>query len=839
MSRSVVSTRCAITCACGLGMITACGNSNKTWEAYRLAKSGSPNSSAGGSGNTAAGGSGNAANTSGSGSVLPQFDCKAVASQQFDAAHMQSYSEPADVTKAVQMTMAGMGTAEKASQMIGVPVGNKDYQDIERSPDVDVPGVGTIRGYNYRDAGRGVNLDAGQKNRQNDGNNFATVFPAASVRAASWDLDLEKRVGEASGDETAASLNNMLLAPCMNIIRHPYWGRTQETYSEDMYHIGRMATAYTVGLQEYVTGCAKHFAANNIESKRSTQNARMNEQTLREIYGRHFEMVVQDGGVGCVMASYNLINDTKSTQNKHLLRDILKGPVEQGGMGFQGLVLSDWWAMPGDQEVPDASTAASLAKDAVVAGLDIEVPWTLHYSIPNLQAADQSLVEDSARRVLAQKFRFKSATGSAWSVKPPASTLTAGSITTNPDHEALAEEAEVKSAVLLANGAAGTPVLPLTAAATKIAVVGPEEDFSLISSSVPKSCSGPVRGPCTFHFATDPALGDRGSARVNGDPARAIGPFAGIQTAAGSSRTVTSGNSATAAANADTVVVVVGYTPGDEGEEYAIGSGGDRSTLDLPGTQNAFVSSVLDLMKPTVIIIESGSIVNLPWLAHANKNQATVWAGYGGLRGGAALGKLIFGAANFAGKMPLAWPTQAELDLMKFKDTETTTTMGYFFGYREYDRRKAAGQTVNLVFPFGHGLSYSSFEYSNLTLPCDSVSKDAIFNVSVDIKNTSTTDGDEIAMLFVKPPPKPANIIGDRPVKELKSFARVSVKAGTTVTAQLPLRMRDLRRWAPDSATSTTGKWVVDTGSYTILVGKDADDAETMTNAGTLMVQGD
>jgi len=165
--------------------------------------------------------------------------------------------------------------------------------------------------------------------------------------------------------------------------------------------------------------------------------------------------------------------------------------------------------------------------------------------------------------------------------------------------------------------------------------------------------------------------------------------------------------------------------------------------------------------------------------------------------------------------------------------------MGYFFGYREYDRRKAAGQTVNLVFPFGHGLSYSSFEYSNLTLPCDSVSKDAIFNVSVDIKNTSTTDGDEIAMLFVKPPPKPANIIGDRPVKELKSFARVSVKAGTTVTAQLPLRMRDLRRWAPDSATSTTGKWVVDTGSYTILVGKDADDAETMTNAGTLMVQGD
>ena len=162
------------------------------------------------------------------------------------------------------------------------------------------------------------------------------MFPAASIRAASWDMALEKRVGEASGDETAASLNNMLLAPCMNIIRHPYWGRTQETYGEDTYHTGRMATAYTVGLQEYVTGCAKHFAANNVEKNRSSQNAIMNEQTLREIYARHFEMVVQDGGVGCIMASYNKINGNKNTQNKHLLRDILKAPVEQGGMGYQG-----------------------------------------------------------------------------------------------------------------------------------------------------------------------------------------------------------------------------------------------------------------------------------------------------------------------------------------------------------------------------------------------------------------------------------------------------------------------------------------------------------------------
>src|SRR5262249_45063043 len=153
----------------------------------------------------------------------------------------------------VNSTLAAMGPAEMASQMIGVPVGGMDYYDIERSPDIEVPGKGKIRGYNYRDAGHGVNLDAGQKNnRPPDGSDFSTVFPTTSIRSASWDMDLEKRVGEAIGDETAGSLNNMLLAPCMNIIRHPYWGRTQETYGEDSYHTGRMATAFTVGLQQHV-----------------------------------------------------------------------------------------------------------------------------------------------------------------------------------------------------------------------------------------------------------------------------------------------------------------------------------------------------------------------------------------------------------------------------------------------------------------------------------------------------------------------------------------------------------------------------------------------------------
>jgi beta-glucosidase len=792
------------------------------------------------------GGSGNAPTSSLDHPDAPAFDCSEVATQQFDEAAMRPYRVSPEVQQAVNDTLAQMGPAEKASQMTSVPVANKNYRDIQRSPDVDVPGVGVIRGYRYRDAGRGVNLDAGQDNRLDNQDNFATVFPTASLRAASWDLDLEKRVGAAIGDETAASKNNALMAPCMNVARHPSWGRVQETYGEDPYHIGRMATAMAVGIQEYVVGCAKHFVANNIERDRSKQNAIMDEQTLREVYGRHFEMVVQDGGIGCVMAAYNLVNGVKSTQNEHLLRDILKAPIEQGGMGFQGFVISDWWAMPGDQEIPDAATAQAVTNEAVLAGTDVEVPWQIHYSRVTLANADQSLVEEAARRVLTQKFRFGTALDSdGWGKKAPSSELDGDSIRANSSHEDLAEEVVIKSAVLLQNGLDdGSSVLPLRAA-DSIAVVGVDQYFAQVSSSTPKSCTvdpdhEPTNGEpirvreCNFDFAQDPALGDRGSSRVNADPKRSVGPFAGIQEIAGSDRTVTSGNSAEDAADADAVVVVVGYTPGDEGEEYYIAHGGDRSSLDLPPGHNELVQSVLDLDKPTVIIIESGSIVNLPWLTHANKKQATIWAGYPGQRGGLALGKLIFGQENFSGKMPMAWATEGELQA--FKDSELTTNMGYFFGYREFDRRKyVEGKDVELVFPFGHGLSYSSFEYSNLSVPCGKVSKEAVFNVTVDITNTSGSDGEEVAMLFVKPPSKPSGVKGERPWKELKSFARVLVHGGKTVTAELPLRMRDLRRWEGGE----DGHWVVDSGEYTILVGKNAEDAENASTVGTITVDGD
>jgi len=855
MSRLAPFTSLSTVLVAGLFLSGACGHTKDTLEAYKKASEDAPTT---GDGDTGANPNvfpdsayANVPSCEPPSRGLPQFDCMQADSLQFDKANMKGYCVPDEVKTSVDTVLSAMSSNHKAIQMLGIPEGKRDYRDIERSPDVTVPGVGDIRGYRYRDAGRGVNMDAGQDNRPNDKKNYATAFPAPSLRAASWDLDLERRIGSAIGDETAASLNNMNLGPCMNIVRHPFWGRTQETYGEDSYSIGRMSTAYSVGVQEYVVGCAKHFAANNIEYHRSQQNAVMSEQTLREIYGRHFEMIIQDGSMGCIMAAYNLINGVKATQSEHLLRDILKGPVSEGGMGFEGLVITDWWAMPGDQVTPDAPTAQSDTIQAVIAGTDIEVPWQMHYSEATLANADQTLVEDAARRILTQKFLFNSAKSSQpWSKKKPTTVLPrgAGSLTPNTAHEALAEEAVARSAVLLVNGLDQTPVLPLQDPTT-IAVIGMKQPFKQISSSVPPTCGYSedigqgmtASRECTFNHGTDPALGDRGSSRVNGDPARSVGPFAGIkEIGEGLGATVTNGESAADAAAADTVVVVVGYTPGDEGEEYYIQGGGDRTSLNLPSGSNELVQSVLDLGKPTVIIIQAGSIVNLPWLEHSNKNQATFWAGYPGMRGGLAYGKLIFGQANFAGKMPMSWPKEELLtSLINFRpDGEKgDTTMDYFFGYRLYDKLKYVDeQEVDLVFPFGHGLSYSTFTYDNLVVPCETAGKEGIFEVAVDVNNTSTVDGDEVVFLFVKPPAKPDGITGERPWKELKSFARVSVPAMGKATAKLPLRVHDLRRWEGGE----DGHWVIDSGAYTIAVGKDADAVEAEgALTGTVMVAGD
>jgi beta-glucosidase len=702
------------------------------------------------------------------------------------------YTPDPEVQSQVQLTLGSMSLSEKADQMRGTnPGGGSNYSDIFRTPDNTNKG---IKGFLFRDGPNGVNL-AAQLPQGQDG--YSTSFPVPMARGATFDMDLEYQIGQAMGDETVASGNTMLLAPAVNILRHPAWGRAQEIYGEDSFHLGRLGTAFVAGVQQYVPACVKHYAANNIENGRSSANSQMDEQTLREIYGSHFDHIVREGGVACVMAAYNMVNGVKATQNKHLLTEML---IED--MGFKGFTLSDWWAMPPGTAGASTDSLQANAAEAINAGLHMELPWAYNYQ--HIEAitgpgrpVDEATITESARRILEQKFRFKvGKTSEGIGLKAATTTKSnRGSIEGNQAHIALAHRAALEAITLLKN-AEGT--LPIDRGTVHtIAVIGAEVPYHVVNTD---HADGVIR------FSTDLRLGDLGSGRVFPDPAKSSGPFAGIQAIAGSGINVVSGSSASLADNADFVVVVAGLTPQDEGEEYT--GAGDRPNFSLDGkgngsTQDDLIAAVANKNKPMVVVLEGGSVIDMPWL---NQVPAVVMAWYAGMDGGRALGKLLFGEANFSGKTPITWPKRWE-DEPTF-NAGTTTTMDYFLGYRWFDKHD-----IEPLFAFGHGLSYTTFEYKHLQVPCSDVTKNGVVYVKVDITNTGTVAGDEVAFLFVSFPSTQAR----RSVKELKGFHRVSLEPGQTKRITIPLRISDLRYW--DSENS---RWQVESGPVQIMVGPSA-----------------
>jgi len=665
-----------------------------------------------------------------------------------------------------------------------------------------------------------VNLAANGDNKSD----FSTAFPVAMARGAAFDDDLEYHIGQAVGDETLASGNTMLLAPTVNILRHPAWGRAQETYGEDPFLLGRLGSAFTVGVQQYVAACVKHYAANNIENGRETANATMDEQTLHEMYARHFEMIVEEGGVSAVMAAYNQVNGLHSTQSAHLLTDLLRGEF-----GFKGLVLSDWWAMPNGNSfpLPGSSVLEPTAVQAVKAGLALELPWRYNYSTLPTTVSDSSLTSaqlaTQTALILEQKMRFHvDQLNGTLGLQTPHTTYDTGtaSIQHNDDtdprigmsHLALAQKAAEESMVLLKNDNSTLPIKRSTV--HNIAVIGSQSTYR-VQSTADHACA--ANTTCTIDFPTAVRTGDLGSSRVFADPAKSVGPFDGINAAAGNGITVTHGNSASDAANADFVVVVAGLTPQDEGEEYT--GAGDRAnaqhqpnfSLDPKvggGTQDGLISAVAALGKPMVVVLEGGSIINMPWLGSV---PAVVMAWYPGQVGGTALGRLLFGDVNFSGKLPISWAA-AESDLPTFANTNGTTAMDYYLGYRYYDN---AGKTP--LRSFGYGLSYTTFTYSNLQVPCSTVAKDGTVNVQVDVANNSAVAGDEVVFLFVSYPGTSAR----RPAKELKGYKRVSLAgkgtSGDAVRVTIPLRVKDLKYW-----NTASSAWQVESGTVKVIVAPSA-----------------
>ena len=465
------------------------------------------------------------------------------------------------------------------------------------------------------------------------------------------------RVRHRRGDRrrNEAAKETLLLAPCMNLLRHPLWGRAQETYGEDSFHIGRLASAMTVGVQQHIAANAKHFMAYDIEKNRALNNSHLpDEQTLREIYGRHFRMVVQDGGVASVMASYNLVNGTKSTQNHHTLTDVMRNDF-----GFKGFILSDWWAMPNVLHVVDTATLKSdrggsregRTRRRAAVGAQLRQLESIVTRGGGLTKAD---IDASAARILEQKFRFNadSSHGNVGLGTPKTayvnSQIAVRRATSQPGAEGrrrkhgAAQERQQHVAhqpVRHEGGGPGRTTYPT------------QTTNNGVSSREPRSTSPLTSSQATWDRAvsSDPT----GAWSLPGHPGRgARRRHRGDQIQRRRCRQ-----------DADFVVVIAGLTPGTRArttpwQAIEPASPWTRNSTDVRSTRTFRTTSSppwSPLGKPMVVVLEGGSVIDMPWLASV---PAVVMAWYPGMVGGEALGQLLWGQANFGGKLPFTWGKQ-------------------------------------------------------------------------------------------------------------------------------------------------------------------------------------
>ncbi|MDY6796204.1 MAG: glycoside hydrolase family 3 C-terminal domain-containing protein [Actinomycetota bacterium] len=604
--------------------------------------------------------------------------------------------------------------------------------------------------------------------------NHSTCFPVAMARGATWDIDLEERVGEAMGVEARAQGANSFGGVCINLPRHPGWGRAQETFGDDPFHLGAMGAAAVKGLQGHVMACVKHFACNSIEEARFFVDVRVDERTLREIYLPHFRKCVQ-AGAAAVMSAYNRVNGEYCAHNRHLLRDILKGD-----WGFQGLVMSDFFL--GTRDTVKAADG----------GLDIEMPNRWHFGRKLKRAVrggrvPEEVVDEAVTRVLRQKARFAGVGDPSRYTRD---------IVACEDHAELALEAARKSMVLLKNEGG---VLPLDRdEIAGIAVIGKLADRA--------------------------NLGDSGSSQVR--PPYTVTPLQGIMNRRGSVEvTYQDGGdlslAESAARRADAVVVVVGLTGRDEGEALPyVKIGGDRYDLRLRESDEMLIGAMSRANDRCIVVLEGGSAITMEgW---RDSVPAILMAWYPGMEGGNALADVLFGEVNPGGKLPMIFPRS--VDQLPFFDKKARSIdYGFHHGYRLFDARG-----LDPAFPFGFGLSYTEYRYSGLRLSDGHMGKDGAITAKVEVANVGGMAGDEIVQLY-------AGCDGpavERPEKELKGFARVHLEPGESKTVSLVVEAEDLAYYDVDS-----GAWTVEENDYRIYVGPSSR-REDLVLSGVFRVSG-
>lgn len=686
-------------------------------------------------------------------------------SGEWGALATETMRTPEEIERAAADLLAQMTLEEKIQQMSGDTPLVSGLVEMLRAyntrplPAGENPRLG-IPGIRFSDGPRGVVMYR------------STCFPVSMGRGASFDPELEERIGDAIGVEARAQGANFFGGVCINLLRHPAWGRAQETYGEDPYHLGEMGAALVRGVQRHIMACAKHFAGNSIENTRFKVDVRVDDRTLHEVYLPHFKRCV-DEGVAAIMSAYNKVNGEYCGHHRRLLREILKQ-----AWGFTGFVMSDFFF-----GIRDAGAAA-------LGGLDIEMPFRHHYRrrLKKLVAKGQvplAVIDEAVLRILRQKLRF-AGVGEAGRYDRTAVGCA--------EHVALARLAAVKSMVLLQNQpVAGKPVLPIDPAAVRrVALLG--------------------------RLADADNTGDEGSSRVR--PPYVITPLHGLRAALGKEATLqhVSGleipAAVAAARDADVAIIIAGNTPKEEGEHMRSGKGGDRASLTLTPAEEALIQAVAAVNPRTIVALIGGSA----FITEAWREQvpAILMAWYPGMEGGHALAEVLLGKANPGGKLPCSFP-KSEDQLPYFDAKTDRIAYGYYHGYRRMDK-----DHHQPAFPFGYGLSYTTFRIADLEIAPAEAGTDEPVRIRVRVTNTGSRPGDEVVQLYVGAP----GVQVERFVKELKGFQRITLQPGETRQVTFNLLPHQMRYYNPDTRT-----WELELGEYRVFVGNSSRAADLLTGS--------
>jgi beta-glucosidase len=685
-------------------------------------------------------------------------------------------AHPPDVEQRVKDLVARMTPQEKAAMLSG-----SGWMESQPNPRLGIPAI------KMADGPMGVRNWRGSSAVTNAVSTVpvtATAFPAGIAMASTWDPDLVARAAAVIAQEVKALGRDMILGPTVNINRVPLWGRNFEGYGEDPYLTARMGVAYIKAVQaEGVIPSVKHFAANNEEYERHRIDEKIDERTLNEIYFPAFKAAVQEAGVWAVMSAYNKVNGQWCAENPYLLTETLRKR-----WGFRGFVISDW--------VSTYSTDATIN-----AGMDLEMPggeaMRIWANKPETKrdgngagwlTADKVLAAISAGRVTQETVdeavrRILRVMLAAGLFDHP---HTGGGEVDTPDQRRTARAAANESIVLLKNSSG---VLPLSAAHTpKIAVIGPNAAVARTgggSSLVrPKSAITPLDG-------IKEAAGPRA------DIVHALGAVMEAEDAGKTPQELRE-EAVAVARHSDVAIVVVGYAPKLEGEGF------DRKSMDLPAGQDELIEAIAAANKNTIVVVAAGAPVTMTrWIGRV---AAVVYGWYAGQEAGHAIGDVLFGVVNPSGKLPVTFPKVLQ-DSPAYghypgENLHVEYAEGIYVGYRGFDRNH-----VEPLFPFGHGLSYTKFDYSGL--------KVAFPTVNVNVRNSGTRAGAEVAQLYLQPPPSPV----DRPVKELKGFERVMLQPGETKTVTFTLDKAAMSYYDP-----AVHDWVAQPGRFTVLVGSSSRD---------------